>query len=103
MINYHNRRFLINEPLIDTICGRFSLTEYQIEEVKRLYYKALQKYLTQGRKFELCIGALIYYIKKRDKEPITMKTIGTTLNEDVKLLFKSYKKMRKEMRLMFRR
>jgi len=103
MIDYHVRRLLINEPLIDTICQRFSMTEFHTEEVKRLYYKALQKYLTQGRKFELNIGALIYYIKKRDKEPITMKTIGTKLNEDVKLLFKTYKKMRREMRLLLRR
>lgn len=101
MIDYHVRRLILNEPFIDTICQKFSLTTYHTEEVKRLYYKALTKYLTQGRKLELNIGALIYYVRKRDKMPIEMKTISEKLKQDPKLLFKAYKKMRKELRLIF--
>lgn len=99
IMNSKIRRYELNERRIDLLCCQFSLNKYYTDEVKRLYYKALHQELTQGCKIELTIGAIIYFIHKRDDSLIKMKIISEKLQEKKKLLFKRYNLLRREMRL----
>ncbi|MDD4353099.1 MAG: hypothetical protein PHN56_01440 [Candidatus Nanoarchaeia archaeon] len=101
MTNYNERRFGINEPEIDIICENLELKEYQVSEVKRLYFNALQKYITQGRELGLSIGALAYYVVKNYGGELTMKTIASKLNLNEKLLFKALRHLKREMMLKY--
>lgn len=101
MSYYHEKRFKINEPFIDIICSKFSLTEYQTEEVKRHYFKSLEHYLSQGRMLEITIGAIIYYVLKKNGFPKKMKLIAKKLNVKEKLLFKALRKIKREMMLKY--
>jgi transcription initiation factor TFIIIB Brf1 subunit/transcription initiation factor TFIIB len=98
---YHERRFVLNEPEIDIICEKLELKEYQTSEVKRLYYGALEKYLTQGRRIELTIGALSYYILKKYGQEREMTLIANKLGMNKNLLFKALRKIKREMMLKY--
>jgi transcription initiation factor TFIIIB Brf1 subunit/transcription initiation factor TFIIB len=101
MTNYNERRFGINEPDIDIMCDNLELKEHQISEVKRLYFKALQNNLTQGRELGLSIGALAYYVVKNYGGELSMKTIADKLNLNEKLLFKALRHLKREMMLKY--
>jgi len=101
MTNYNERRFGINEPDIDIICENLELKEHQISEIKRLYFKALQNNLTQGRELKLTIGALAYYATKNYGLELSMKTIAEKLNLKEKLLFKALRHLKREMMLKY--
>ncbi len=101
MTNYNERRFGLNEPEIDIICENLDLKEHQVSEIKRLYYKALQNNLTQGRELGLTIGALAYYVTKNYGTELKMKTIATKLNLNEKLLFKALRHLKREIMLKY--
>ncbi|MFA5153506.1 MAG: hypothetical protein WC554_13160, partial [Clostridia bacterium] len=68
---------------------------------KRLYFKALQNNLTQGRELGLSIGALAYYVVKNYGGELSMKTIADKLNLNEKLLFKALRHLKREMMLKY--
>lgn len=101
MNEYHEKRFRINEAEIDILCLKLELTGYQTEEVKRHYYKVLEHYLSQGRKLELTIGAIAYYVLKKNEFPKKMNEIAKSFKVNEKLLFKALRKIKREMMLKY--
>ncbi|MFA5302916.1 MAG: hypothetical protein WC393_00065 [Candidatus Nanoarchaeia archaeon] len=92
------KRFNLNERFIDLTCEQFSLTGYYTEEVKRLYYKALEKGLTRGIPLELTFSAITYYLKKKDGQKNSEQELSNITGHSGRLIRKQYRRIKRELR-----
>ncbi|VVB76434.1 Uncharacterised protein [Candidatus Tiddalikarchaeum anstoanum] len=87
----------MNVSEIERVCSVLEATDYVTNEVKRIYYQLLCKGKTQGKDLTILLGALIYYINKRDNMSILMLEISNKLERKKKLLFKRYKRLKRSL------
>ncbi|MDD4353875.1 MAG: hypothetical protein PHN56_05455 [Candidatus Nanoarchaeia archaeon] len=92
------KRFNTNERLIDLTCEQFGLTGYYTEEVKRLYYTALEKGLTRGKPLELTFSAITYYLRKKDGIKDSEQELSSIIGYTGKQIRKQYRRLKRELR-----
>ncbi len=68
-------------------------------EVMRLYWELINFGKSQGIFTDRAIGALTYYVCKRDGYTVSMKEIARALDTDKYSLFRTYKTVTKSLRL----
>lgn len=84
---------------LERISSQLNLSNYTKNEVMLLYSKLTNQNSTRGRPMERILGSLIYYVCKRDNNPIIMHEISKALDIEEKHLFKTYKILKKKLKL----
>lgn len=83
------------ERLIATL----NLPRSMLEEVNRLYEKALDKNIVKGRRIENIVGALVYIIARNQGNPRSLDEISEAANISKRDLGKTYRYIARELDL----